>query len=134
MAHVKRRTSTHIMESRSKELVKSLIPAEWVIRELSPDYGIDLIVEVFEFIDKDRRICETLGEFLCVQLKSVQQVKVSRETVASVQNVAKVGSWIEDNSVFEEIDVVKFVIDTNTIKTGTQSYCIVPGRRRCSTK
>ena len=99
MSHIKRRTSTHIMESPSKELFKSLIPTEWVIRELSPDYGIDLSIEVFEFIDGKRKICETLGEFLYVQLKSVEKVKVTKETVKSVQNVSKVGRWIEDNSV-----------------------------------
>jgi hypothetical protein len=105
------------METDSEALVKSLLPRQWVTRKFSPDYGIDLIIEVFEYVDKEKEVCETLGEFLFVQLKSVKKVKIAKEKVYAVYNVAKVGTWIEDPKESIEIEVIKFVIDCDTLKS-----------------
>lgn len=43
------RTYQHVIDTRSIKRVLSLLPDHWVIRELTErDYGIDLIVEIFE--------------------------------------------------------------------------------------
>ncbi len=43
------RTYQHVVDTRSIKRVLSLLPDYWVIRELTErDYGIDLIVEIFE--------------------------------------------------------------------------------------
>lgn len=114
-ARKKQRVFQHIMEDDSYAIIKNLLPREWVIREFNrPDYGIDLVIELFDVIDTE--IAETLGEFIFVQVKAIQSLELKREKIYPVQNVAK-GQWLEDKSEYAEIDVVKFVIDTNTIYT-----------------
>ncbi|MBI9090916.1 MAG: DUF4365 domain-containing protein [Desulfobacterium sp.] len=43
-----KRNRQHIIEDESENILKSLIPTEWVLRKLIPDYGIDYDVEIFE--------------------------------------------------------------------------------------
>lgn len=103
------------MEDESYQIIKKLIPKDWVIREFNrPDYGIDLVIELFDKIDDQN--CETLGEFIYVQVKSVKTVDVVKEKIFNTTNVAK-GIWKEDKSEYAEIDVVKYVFDINSIYT-----------------
>jgi len=113
MAQKKQRVFQHIMEDDSYQIVKENLPREWVIRDFNrPDYGIDLVIELFEKINNQSS--ETLGEFLYVQVKSVKELKIKKEKVFPVGNVSK-GFWREDQSEYMEIDVVKFILDTNSI-------------------
>lgn len=103
------------MEDESYEIIKSQIPKHWVIREFNrPDYGIDLVIELFEMVDND--IAETLGEFIYVQVKSVKELQIRQETIYQVGNVAK-GVWTENKKSFTKIDVVKYPFDTTSIFT-----------------
>jgi hypothetical protein len=103
------------MEEHSYQLIRQQLPQEWVIREFNrPDYGIDLVVELFENVDAD--INEALGEYVFVQVKAQQSVTIKKEKIYSVMNVAK-GKWQEDRDSFIEIEVVKFVLDTNALLT-----------------
>lgn len=43
----KERAKSHLNEEYSRELLKRQLPLEWVFREYSPDYGIDLNIELF---------------------------------------------------------------------------------------
>ena len=43
-----KRNRQHIIEDESENILRSLIPTEWVLRKLTPDYGIDYNVEIFE--------------------------------------------------------------------------------------
>jgi len=115
MAKKKQRVLQHIMEDESYQIIKNLLPKEHVVREFNrPDYGIDIVIELFDKIDD--KTSETLGEFIYAQVKSVQSLEVKREKVFSVANVAK-GSWKEDRSKYAEIDVVKYSFDTNSLYT-----------------
>jgi hypothetical protein len=103
------------MEDESYQIIKRHIPKEWVIREFNrPDYGIDIIIELFNKIDDE--ISETLGEFIYVQVKSVKNITVVNENIFNVGNVAK-GIWKEDKSEYVKADVVKYVFDTDSIYT-----------------
>lgn len=115
MATRKRRVVQHIMEDKSYQLIKNTIPEHWVIREFNrPDYGIDLVIELFDKINDT--VSETLGEFIYVQVKSVDKLKTKKEKVYPVGNVSK-GNWVENKSEHIEIDVAKFSIDTDSIYT-----------------
>ncbi|RXF70522.1 DUF4365 domain-containing protein [Arcticibacter tournemirensis] len=115
MARKKRRVNQHIMEDESYRIIKKLIPKEWVIREFNrPDYGIDLIIELFEEIDN--KTFETLGEFIYVQVKSSEQIPISTEKIYGVQNAAK-GKLVQDRSKYANLDIVKYRYDTNSIYT-----------------
>ncbi|HMJ70346.1 MAG TPA: DUF4365 domain-containing protein [Cyclobacteriaceae bacterium] len=43
-----KRPVQHITETASKKIFEGLVPDGWVIRTLSPDYGIDYLIEVFK--------------------------------------------------------------------------------------
>jgi len=61
-----KRNRQHIIEDESETILKSLIPSEWVLRKLSPDYGIDYNVEIFENN-------ESTGVHFFVQLKGTDK-------------------------------------------------------------
>lgn len=115
MSKKKRRVFQHIMEDESYQIIKRNIPKEWVIREFNrPDYGIDIVIELFDKIDDE--ISETLGEFIYVQVKSVKTLTVASEKIYNVENVAK-GIWKEDKSEYIKLDVIKYVFDTDSVYT-----------------
>ena len=77
------------MEEMSYLIFKGLLPQEWCVHEYRPDYGIDLVVEIFKFIDETREAADTLGELFFVQLKSVKQAKVQKLTVKARTNAER---------------------------------------------
>ncbi|MHA8053908.1 DUF4365 domain-containing protein [Aquirufa sp. OSTEICH-129A] len=61
-----KRPTQHITETISHRIFEDLIPVEWVIREIKPDYGIDYLVEVF-------KSGQSTGITFFVQLKGSEQ-------------------------------------------------------------
>lgn len=107
----KQRGETHLKEDDSERLVKSLMPPEWVVRKLHPDYGIDITIEVFE---RQANGIPTMGEFLFVQLKGTADLKRKVEPIRVRGNVEKTHDRQEGKVEFE-LDAIAFVIDTDTI-------------------
>jgi uncharacterized protein DUF4365 len=113
-AHRKRRPSQHIMEDQSRQVVREVLPSHWAVHDFDkPDYGIDVVVEIFEKVDET---FEALGEFLYVQVKSVKNARVEKVKIYPVNNVAR-QPWLEDKSRWIEYDVVKFPIETDLLYT-----------------
>ena len=54
MAHVERRPLQHVMEDESVKVLQGLLPKEWVIRPYHRDYGIDYVIELFNYVDRRR--------------------------------------------------------------------------------
>ena len=52
-----------------KFIQNEILPETWVSREITPDYGIDLDVELFDY-ENDR--CITLGEHIFLQVKGTE--------------------------------------------------------------
>lgn len=67
------RTYQHVIDTRAIKRVLELIPHHWVIRELTErDYGIDLIVEIFEETGTDshsNKIFDSTGAVFHIQVK-----------------------------------------------------------------
>jgi len=61
MAHPKRRPFQHMMEEGSDAVLRGLLPPAWVLRPYKPDYGLDFALELFDFVDADQKIAQTLG-------------------------------------------------------------------------
>lgn len=61
-----KRPSQHVIETQSRRIFESTVPAEWVCRELSHDYGVDYLVEVFSEN-------KSTGKAFFVQLKGSDQ-------------------------------------------------------------
>ncbi|MDN3593963.1 DUF4365 domain-containing protein [Zunongwangia endophytica] len=115
MVRKKQRVIQHIMQGESFLIIKNLLPKHWVIREFNNlDYGIDLIIELFENVDQ--KVSEVLGEYLNVQVKSVEELEIKSKKIFPVENLAKV-NWREDKTESLNIEVVKFVMDSNSLFT-----------------
>ena len=70
MANGKIRSEKHIFGEQAVMYIQNnIIPVEWVVRQMNPDYGIDLDVELFDY-DNDQ--CITLGEHLFLQVKGTK--------------------------------------------------------------
>jgi hypothetical protein len=116
MAYTKRRVRQHVMEDRSIRIVRDLLPDHWVIREYRPDYGIDLLIELFDFVDADATVATTLGETLFVQVKSTEVVDVKPLRVYRRGNV-EVGPLQEDRAESMVIDTVRLRLETSELLT-----------------
>ena len=61
------RPRQHIIETESKKSLNAIIPDHWVLRELSPDYGLDFMVEIFKGDN-------STGNIFYLQLKGSDQI------------------------------------------------------------
>jgi hypothetical protein len=106
----KTRPQAHIIGEKAVEILKSLLPQQWVVRQFVPDYGIDLDVELFSSADKGR----ALGEHVFVQVKGVEGVKSKTIAVHGRMNVE-----CSDETTDEEfeVEVVQQQLDTKLITT-----------------
>ena len=65
-----KRPRSHVLETESKRALTKIIPDEWVCRELSDDYGLDFMVEIFD-------AGESTGRIFYLQLKGTDQIPVN---------------------------------------------------------
>lgn len=61
-----KRPEQHVIADQSELLLRSLLPAEWIIRSITKDYGVDLEIEL---VDQEL----VSGNRIWVQLKGVKQ-------------------------------------------------------------
>lgn len=113
---MKRRPLQHVMEDDSVKIFQRLLPKEWVPRLYQRDYGIDYVVELFNYVDAEQQMAETLGEHVFVQLKSVLKTEIETVKVFGRGNVAK-GPLQHSTDESLTIEVIKFQIDTDTLLT-----------------
>jgi hypothetical protein len=125
MPYTKRRVRQHIMEDQSVRIVREVLPEEWVVREYKPDYGIDLSVEIFEFLDEERSEAATLGETLFVQIKSTEVVRPRTRCVHARGNV-ELGALREDRAESVEIEVAALQLETSELLTVQAMGSAVP--------
>ncbi|HHH7235647.1 TPA: DUF4365 domain-containing protein [Escherichia coli] len=112
----KRRSISQVKEDISIRVLREKLPREWVVHSYGADYGIDCVVELFDFIDDSESIAETLGENFFVQLKSSDCIEYCTRKAYARGNVTK-GKLTEDKSDFVEIPVAKFKLDISDILT-----------------
>ncbi len=85
------RTNSHIKESQSLKILMSVLPSQWIIRELSErDYGVDLYIELTK---EDGRIT---GDMVAIQLKGTQSVIFDAEDKFLFKNIKKstINYWL----------------------------------------
>lgn len=66
------RHQNHIIDQQACRFLQTVFPMEWVQRTLSPDYGIDIDLELFGY--EDGR-CITLGEHVFLQVKGTENAE-----------------------------------------------------------
>ena len=99
MVDGKIRNPNHITDTRALMFLRNSFPPEWISRDVSPDYGIDMDLELFGY-ENDK--CVTLGEHVFLQVKGTDHATYSR-----IQLFGKK----EDPQLDTTIDVLKFQID-----------------------
>lgn len=113
------------MEDQSIRIVRDLLPEQWVVREYRPDYGIDLAIELFEYLDVEQTVAATLGETLFVQVKSTDIVRRRTVRLYGRSNVEK-GPVEEDRSDYRDIEVVHLQIATSELLTVQAMGAAIP--------
>lgn len=112
----KRRSLNQVKEDISIRVLREKLPKEWVVHTYGADYGIDCVIELFDFVDDDQKTAETLGENFFVQLKSSDCISYTTRRVYSRGNVSK-GALHENKDDYKEIEVAKFQLDMSDILT-----------------
>lgn len=79
MANGKIMDQNHIIGEKAVRFIQSnILPDEWVVRMLNPDYGIDMDVELFDY---ENGKCTTLGEHLFFQVKGTEHPRYGTFTL-----------------------------------------------------
>jgi hypothetical protein len=112
----KRRSVNQVREDLSVQVLREKLPEAWVVHSYGEDYGIDCVVELFDYLDEERTVAETLGENIFVQLKSSGSIEYGTRRAYHRGNVAK-GSLNEDKAKFDDIPVAKFQLDVPELLT-----------------
>lgn len=85
------RTDTHTVESKSLKILSSILPQEWIIREITErDYGIDLYIEI---VGKDRKVT---GKMVALQMKGTRSLKFNNEGLYTYSGIKKstINYWL----------------------------------------
>lgn len=69
MSNGKIRDCNHIIDEQALRFIRNQFPPEWVQREFTPDYGLDIDLELFDY---ENEKCTTLGEHLFLQIKGTE--------------------------------------------------------------
>jgi hypothetical protein len=121
----KQRQKRHITGDSGVDIVKRKLPRSWVIREINPDYGLDLHVEVFGPDPEDPESANTVGEHFYIQVKTTDQIVLHDHVVRSRLNVAKYDPDPDDGTPLT-IKVAKFNLDTETLLTVETMGAAIP--------
>lgn len=116
----KKRSNAQIIGEKGINVLRKLFPSEWVIREYTPDYGIDIAVEIFERYNENYI---TTGEHIYFQVKGTENINIGKYKVYERKNVEK---ELKQEKLYKEIDVVKFSIETSLLATVERMSSSVP--------
>lgn len=117
----KKRPIAHIKGETGVQVLKRHFPAEWVVREYVPDYGIDLSIELFSPIEGGY---VTKGEHVFFQVKATDSIEKVPYKIHPRMNVEMEYRGLEGEPV--EIEVIKFVLDTDLLFTVETMGSAVP--------
>ena len=121
----KRRSLNQIKEDISYKVLREKLPESWVIHEYGPDYGIDYVVELFDYIDDEKTMAETLGENFFVQLKASSSIEYATKRVHPRGNVEK-GKLSENTFEYFDIEVAKFQLEMSELLTVQSMGVAIP--------
>ena len=99
-----KRPTQHVTENISFQIFSQVIPSDWIIRDIVPDYGLDKSVEVVE------KGIVTGKEFL-VQVKGTANIKFVNDRVSYSLKVANLKYYLQ-----KDIPVILIVVDISKKK------------------
>jgi hypothetical protein len=119
MAKAKQRSEQHLIDEKGQLLLKSLLPQHWVLREYRPDYGLDYALEIFSPPSSGLKYitCETLGEHIFIQLKSVSTTETKLCQLFRRYNVEKQSEQLMRDEPVGALDTIRFSLETSELVT-----------------
>lgn len=120
----KLRSLNQIKEDVSVQVLRECLPEQWVIHSYGSDYGIDCVIELFDFIEGDVTLAETLGENIFVQLKGSSSINYGIRRAYHRGNVAK--GPLNQSLDYDDIPVAKFQLEMSEILTVQAMGVAVP--------
>jgi len=129
--HSKQMTEQHITDLKAQDLVRSILPKHWVLREYRPDYGLDFALEVFREIPADKTHgsganYETLGEHIFLQLKGAKRTDRRSLKIYSRVNVEKTIYQEDRDALVGEIETLPISIESSELVTVQRMGAAVP--------
>lgn len=121
----KRRSVNQVREDISVQVLRDKLPEAWVVHSYGEDYGIDCVVELFDYLDEKQTVAETLGENIFVQLKGSGSIEYGTRRAYHRGNVTK-GPLNEDKAKFDDIPVAKFQLEVPELLTVMAMGVAVP--------
>lgn len=117
MINGKIRHPNHIIDQKACRFLQEIFPSEWVQRSITPDYGLDIDLELFDYEDD---ICTTLGEHVYLQVKGTEH--------ALYGSVSPFGSQYSDDAKEANalIPVLKFSLDVAELRLVERMGAAVP--------
>lgn len=103
MPNGKIQSESHLIDKKAIQILENIFPIEWIKRTMSPDYGIDIDLELF---DKENGKCITLGEHLFLQIKGTKAPKY--------KEIYPFGIFKELSSTFK-INTIAFPIEISLL-------------------
>jgi hypothetical protein len=119
MAKAKQRSEQHLIDEKGQLLLKSLLPQHWVLREYRPDYGLDYALEIFSPPSSALKYitCETLGEHIFIQLKSVSSTKGLLSKLHCRVSIEKQSEKLMKGELAGTLDAIRFSLETSELVT-----------------
>ncbi|MBZ9686813.1 DUF4365 domain-containing protein [Clostridium estertheticum] len=108
-----------MIEEASLRILDNILPEEWVKRRFTPDYGIDLDIELFDYEEKS---CISLGEHLFVQLKGTEHIKCVTASIKEHPDFVEKG----DIQHVNKRKVISFSIETALLSLVERMGSAVP--------
>lgn len=118
----KKRPTQHITGEKGVSILKDIFPDEWAVREYTPDYGIDLDVELFDNLGN--KVYVTRGEHVLFQVKGTEELNKKTIKLYLQTNVEK--TYKEDKKKYCTMEVVQYSIDTALLSTVERMGSAVP--------
>jgi len=79
-----RRHKTHIIETKSRDILRSAFPSSWVARDISErDYGVDIYLEI---VGSDQLLS---GDMVALQAKGAIKIEFDSKGSATIANVKR---------------------------------------------
>jgi uncharacterized protein DUF4365 len=111
-----RRPFQHVMEDQAGQLIRRLLPDEWIIREVRMDYGVDLEIEI---VDED----VVTGNRIWVQSKASKRLD-TRSREFSIGNTGEDCDDTNESTESHEARYFAYRITTKELSYALQ--CTIP--------
>lgn len=127
----KQMSEQHVIDGEAQDLLRSVLPKHWVLREYRPDYGLDFALEVFREIPAGAsqgpgNRFETLGEHIFLQLKGARKATHSSLKIYSRGNVEKMVCQENHEDLVAEIETLPLSIETSELVTVQRMGAAIP--------